>query len=156
MPAPHHPWATSGSGKIDNLEPRSAPTRSRQASRRPSLSFAPSLAGPQVSPSLSCKSRLRQSRLRQASLGPPSLSSPSLSSPSSIRTRAEPECAHRSWHLNLNDCFLEGRRLGFTRYRCRPARGINNRLVWCMRPELSPGPAVSMALVESLRALRLL
>src|SRR4029450_13234625 len=66
------------------------------------------------------------------------------------------ECVPRSWHLNLNDCFREGGSLGITRYWCGPARGINNRLVWCMRPELSPGAAMSMALVESLRALRLL
>src|SRR5262245_20883322 len=34
--------------------------------------------------------------------------------------------------------------------------GSNNGLIWYMRPELSPGAVLSMALFESLRALRLL
>ena len=73
-----------------------------------------------------------------------------------LRERAAQTSARRSWHLNLNDCFLEGRTLGITHSRVGLRLGINNGLVWCMRPELSLGPAIALARAQSLRALGLL
>src|SRR5262249_873954 len=65
----------------------------------------------------------------------------------------EPNQPPRSWHLNLNDCFLEGGCLGITRHSCRPDHGSNNGLVWCMRPELTLRLALSTALLENLAGL---
>src|SRR5262245_23047791 len=119
-----------------------------------------------AAPYPTCSRQPQHSRLPLAphclslSLGAPPPTRPRLGTVQQARCRAprarEPNLLPRSWHLNLNDCFLEGGSLGITRHSCRPAHSGNNGLVWCMRPDLSPGPIFSTALFESLRAVRLL